>query len=90
MYVNGSASESNPLINNILFNFAKATSLTDSNVSIYGSVLAPNAALQFGYNHVNGSLIGASLSGFVEVHNYPFNGTLPPPPKRFPSLRGSS
>lgn len=86
MYVNGSASETNPLINNILFNFSKAKTLTDSNVSIYGSVLAPGAALQFDYNHVNGSLIGASLNGHVEVHNYPFGGTLPqavPEPSSF-------
>jgi len=79
MYVNGSASESNPLINSILFNFANATNLTDSNVSVYGSILAPNAALDFGYLHVNGTLIGASLTGHVEVHNYPFTGTLPQP-----------
>ncbi|SIO44660.1 choice-of-anchor A domain-containing protein [Singulisphaera sp. GP187] len=77
MYVNGSASETNPLINNILFNFSKATSLTDTNVSIYGSVLAPGAALRFDYNHINGTLVGASLTGHVEAHNYPFGGTLP-------------
>lgn len=65
------------MINNLLFNFSKATTLTDSNVSIFGSVLAPGAALQFGYNHDNGSLIGASLNGHVEMHNDPFEGPLP-------------
>ncbi|WP_406697627.1 choice-of-anchor A family protein [Singulisphaera sp. Ch08] len=79
MYVNGSSSETNPLINNILFNFSNATTLTDSNVSIYGSVLAPKAALNFGYNHINGTLIGASLDGHVEAHTYPFGGILPQP-----------
>jgi len=78
MYVNGSASETNPQINNILFNFSQATTLTDSNVSIYGSVLAPNADLNFGYNHINGTLVGKSLKGNIQANNYPFKGNLPP------------
>jgi choice-of-anchor A domain-containing protein len=77
MTINGTPSESNPMINNILFNFANATSLTDSNVSILGSLLAPNAALQFGYTHIDGTLIGGSLSGNLEAQSYTFEGTLP-------------
>lgn len=79
MYVNGSSSEANPEINNILFNFKDATSLSNSNVAIYGSVLAPNADLNFGYSHVDGTLIGKSLVGNVEVHNYPFGGNVAVP-----------
>ncbi|MDR3639003.1 MAG: choice-of-anchor A family protein [Isosphaeraceae bacterium] len=85
MYVNGSSSESNAQINKILFNFAGATSLSDSNVAIYGSVLAPSAALSFGYSHIDGTLIGASLTGNVEAHDYPFTGNLPPAPVPEPS-----
>jgi choice-of-anchor A domain-containing protein len=79
MTINGSASESNPLINHVLFNFSQATSLNDSNVTFLGSVLAPNAALSFQGGHVDGTLIGASLTGPVETHNYPFTGDLGPP-----------
>ncbi|MHC5544622.1 choice-of-anchor A family protein, partial [Singulisphaera rosea] len=77
MYVNGSSSEANSQINNILFNFKEATSITNSNVAIYGSVLAPNADLNFGYSHIDGTLIGKSLTdSHVETHNYPFGGNV--------------
>jgi choice-of-anchor A domain-containing protein len=76
MYVNGSSSESNPEINNILFNFAGASTLSDTNVTIFGSLLAPSAALSFGYSHIDGTLIGASLTGNVEAHDYPFTGNV--------------
>ena len=49
-------------------------------------MLAPSAALSFGYDHVDGTLIGASLNGNVEAHDYPFTGNLPtavPEPSSF-------
>ncbi len=70
----------------ILYNFFNATTLSDSGVPIYGTILAPNAALHFDYIQVNGSLIGGSLAGYngdsvghVEVHNNLFDGNLPQP-----------
>ncbi|WP_422931331.1 choice-of-anchor A family protein [Singulisphaera sp. PoT] len=77
MSINGSSSESNPQINKVLFNLTNVSTFTTSGLSILGSILAPNTALNMSNGHVDGTLIGASLTGGIEAHNYVFNGNLP-------------
>jgi len=45
----------------VLFNFYQATSLTLSNTTVAGSILAPSAAINFQPSLTTGALIGASL-----------------------------
>jgi choice-of-anchor A domain-containing protein/uncharacterized repeat protein (TIGR01451 family) len=63
----------------ILFNFPQATSWFSQSIGIEGSVLAPFANLSTGYGHIDGSIIGLSLSGSIEEENYLFQGCLPSP-----------
>ena len=63
--------------NHVLYNFYQATSITDNNVSIEGSLLAPYAAFTGNNSHINGTLIANSLSGQFEQHQYLFQGDLP-------------
>lgn len=77
--------------NNIIYNFADATSLYIYGTSVEGSVLAPKAAIGFA-GDINGNLIGNSLdikllrdinvwNSDGEVHNVPFTGSLPDVPE---------
>ncbi len=67
-----------------LWNFHEATSLWNNNITIKGSVLAPNADwISKGYGNVEGNFIVKSLrdgpgGGHLEAHNSLFKGTLPP------------
>lgn len=61
----------------VLYNFYEATSLTISGISVQGSLLAPNAAVDFGNGNIEGNLIAQSLKGSGEAHQYLFNGNLP-------------
>lgn len=71
--------------NYVLFNFYDATSLTLKGCGFEGSVLAPNAAVDFQYPNLNGTLIGKSIgvpyTHCGEVHNHPFQGDLPEVPE---------
>ncbi|MCB1057370.1 MAG: choice-of-anchor A family protein, partial [Acidobacteria bacterium] len=62
----------------VLYNFFETTSLTLQGIGIQGSVLAPYAHIDFNNGNIDGTLIGASMSGFGEVHHYPYAGCLPP------------
>jgi choice-of-anchor A domain-containing protein/uncharacterized repeat protein (TIGR01451 family) len=55
----------------VLFNFPSATTLVLSGISVEGSVLAPQAAVTFNNGNLDGTLVGLSLIGNGEVHNYP-------------------
>ena len=85
--INGSTSELNPEIGKVLFNFAQASSLSDTTSPLLGSVLAPGAALDFkSLNlfdgvHVDGTLVGASLTGHLDARNVTFSGNLPAVPE---------
>lgn len=57
--------------NNILWVFPDATSLCLTNIGLAGSIIAPNAAVQYNNGHIDGSIFAASLDGTVEVHNFP-------------------
>jgi choice-of-anchor A domain-containing protein len=64
----------------VLYNFAAATQLTLNGVGVQGSILAPDAAITFTNGAIDGTLIGASLSGPGAARHAPFAGTLPPAP----------
>lgn len=61
---------------NVLFNFSANTTTLNSLGGLYGSVLAPWAALNFSSN-LNGQIIVSSLSGTGEIHSAMFTGALP-------------
>ncbi|MGD9635957.1 MAG: choice-of-anchor A family protein, partial [Pirellulales bacterium] len=64
---------------NVFYNYYQATMLTNNNIGILGSVLAPQAALTLNGGGINGNGIAASVlqqSG-GEFHNFKFTGDLP-------------
>ncbi|WP_052723857.1 DUF5057 domain-containing protein [Paenibacillus wulumuqiensis] len=60
--ISGGLTVNGPTYQHILYNFNQASSLQLNNIGVLGSVLAPNAALNFG-GSIKGSLIGASMTG---------------------------
>ena len=62
----------------VLFNFSAATSLTLSGIGIQGSILAPLAAINFNNGNINGTLVGNSVTGNGESHDFQFQGDLSP------------
>ncbi len=60
--ISGGLTVNGPAAQHILYNFNQASSLKLSNIGVIGSVLAPNAALNFG-GSIKGSLVGASMTG---------------------------
>ncbi|MEL7316798.1 MAG: choice-of-anchor A family protein, partial [Cyanobacteria bacterium J06559_3] len=65
---------------NILFNFEQASTLSISEVGFMGSILAPNAQVDFNNGHINGTLIADNLSGTGESHLHLFNSDTPAMP----------
>lgn len=61
---------------NVLFNFYEATSLTMSGIGINGSILAPQANVQFNNGQLNGILIAANFKGSGELHSTGYTGGL--------------
>ncbi|HTU53511.1 MAG TPA: choice-of-anchor A family protein [Acetobacteraceae bacterium] len=60
---------------NIIWNFYDATSVT-LGTQIAGTVLAPDANVT-NDNQIDGTLVAKSWTGQGELHEYPFDGTLP-------------
>lgn len=71
LVVNGTA------INNVLYNFYQATSLTISGIDIKGSILAPFAAVNFVSGVQNGQMICKSLTGMGQFNLAMFLGHIP-------------
>ncbi len=69
--VNGTA------INNVLYNFYQATSLTIQGIDIRGSILAPFAAVNFVSGVQNGQMICKSLTGMGQFNYQMFDGNIP-------------
>jgi choice-of-anchor A domain-containing protein len=71
--------------NYVLFNFYEATSLTVTSYEFWGSILAPNAAINLTNGQFNGTLIGKSFgapnTSCGQGHNYLFQGNLPDVPE---------
>jgi len=57
--------------NQTIWNFNGFTSLTFSDGSWKGSIVAPSADLDTGYSNIEGNVYVNSLSGNVETHHYP-------------------
>lgn len=70
---------------NVVWNFCEATDVTISSASgFHGTVLVPNGNLTLNTPNFNGRIFVSgnlthSLDG-SEIHNYPFVGSIPPPP----------
>ena len=62
---------------NVLYNFSEASTLSISEVGWMGSILAPNADIEFNNGHINGTLIAGSLTGTGESHLHLFNSDKP-------------
>jgi len=80
VFVNGNPVNGNSTttqVDNILFNFYQATTLTIDG-GFLGSILAPGAAVTgANYQQLDGQLIAASFTGETEFHDFLFTGTLP-------------
>ncbi len=63
--------------NSVLYNFFNAEDLTISNIDIRGSVLAPNASVNFPSGVVNGQLVAEFLEGSGQFNNSKFIGNVP-------------
>ena len=65
-------------LNNTLFNFYQAATLSMTGIAVNGSVLAPLASVSFTSGQLNGQLIASSFAGadwgVGELHNNIFNG----------------
>jgi choice-of-anchor A domain-containing protein len=64
----------------ILYNFYQASELTLDDDRIQGSILAPHARIAFVRGRVNGTVIGATLTGTGIAWPAPFTGQLPATP----------
>ena len=68
----------------ILWNFYNATTIIMSNMSFKGSILAPKATLRTVGGNIEGNVIISSLVpnkntwNHTELHDFPFEGCLPP------------
>lgn len=75
----------------ILYNLPTATSVSLSSIGVKGSLLAPNAAVQFNSGNIDGTLVAYDLTGQGESHLHLFRGdipytpTLPGPPPSVPT-----
>ncbi|MEO1126061.1 MAG: choice-of-anchor A family protein [Cyanobacteria bacterium J06639_16] len=66
---------------NVLFNIEEASTLNISEVGFMGSILAPNADVDFNNGHINGTLIAGKLEGTGESHLHLFKSDTPEAPK---------
>lgn len=86
IFVNGVQTHGDSSLNeDILFNFASATSVDLSN-ALDASVLAPYALLTDNNGQIDGTFIAAQIdiTGNGEAHNVEFTGMLPDPPAPVP------
>lgn len=63
----------------VLFNFPAATTLTVSGIGIRGSILAPNASMNFNNGAIYGQGAVQTFSGNGQWNSAPFTGTLTVP-----------
>ncbi len=56
----------------VLWNYSQATSLSINGFQVDGSLLAPNAAVNFSNGQIDGTLVADSVTGSSgELHNFP-------------------
>jgi len=63
---------------NILYNFHEAETVQFTHVGVEGTVLAPSAHIDNPRGQINGSIIAKSWNGPMELHDFPFMGSLEP------------
>jgi choice-of-anchor A domain-containing protein len=51
----------------VVFNFPQATKVTLQGIGVLGSVMAPNAAVDFSNGNIQGTLVASSWSGYGEI-----------------------
>jgi choice-of-anchor A domain-containing protein len=68
---------SGPSQQQMLWNFADATSINLSNLQFAGSILAPDAALTFANGQIGGQVVVGSLNAAGAFNSLAFTGTLP-------------
>jgi choice-of-anchor A domain-containing protein len=61
----------------VVYNFPDSERLTLAGIGVLGSIVAPRAAINFSNGNIDGTLIGASLTGNGEAHHYPPEVCLP-------------
>ena len=61
----------------VIFTFCDATTLDIQGIGVPGSILAPDANISFNNAQVNGTLVGASLTGNGQANDVPFMGCIP-------------
>lgn len=66
-----------PALQNVLFNFAGAKSVSVGNWQ--SSILAPNATVSVRNGALNGSLFASTFKGGGQLHNLTFSGAVPVP-----------
>jgi len=55
----------------IIYNFFATSALTVQNIGVEGTIVAPQATVQFNNGHIDGSFFVATLSGNGEIHPFP-------------------
>ncbi len=60
-----------PTAAQVVYNMPQATELTLDGIGVRGSIVAPHAAISFPNGNIDGTLIGASLTGRGEAHHVP-------------------
>ena len=60
----------------ILYNFHEATNVEFTWIGVEGSVLAPYAHFENPRGQINGTIIAKSWNGPMELHHFPFEGSL--------------
>ena len=64
-------------VDHLFFNFPDCVALQMNGIGWKGSILAPNATMQFNNGQIDGALIVSDLQGNGESHHMPFDGDLP-------------
>jgi choice-of-anchor A domain-containing protein len=81
--LNGSSSAAgNPALPGVLYNFPNATSISNNNIALLGSLLAPLATLTINGGNIDGNGIALNViqQNGGEFHNFTFTGDLPSVP----------
>ncbi|MFT7621936.1 MAG: choice-of-anchor A domain-containing protein [Myxococcota bacterium] len=64
------------LTGKLVINAPEATHITINSFNLPGSLLACGADIDFNNGQINGTVVGANLSGNGELHHHPFTGQL--------------
>ena len=79
IFVNGGQPNSSVDATRFMWNFSEANYAFNQHIGVIGSILAPNADYTGFGGNIDGTLVANSLNGAVELHDFQFEGDLPPP-----------